>query len=834
MVSSTFKDLKEHRAALMKIIEDAGFKSVGMEHDSAKADVDVLESSLNMVRDSAAYVGVIGQKLGQIPICPDRNPDGLSVTELEFKEAVRLGRPILLFLMADDHPLTKADFELTAVKRKKLEAFRKRAKRMGPDSEINRVYAAFGSLDDFRAKASHAIHGLKDVFGKETHVKPLTAKDISVPPKLPTRAPKAPEKVKPPRKVGGRVPGPAEGGSHYVLFARIVGIDGRTANEIAGIQKVLLLLAKEIGFVRHQPSLYGRVYFGGDILDAIKGSESLLKKGAEKGVRLAIGISKGTLVPNQDLGLVCLQGPAISDAARLSELDDATNRVVVSTQVFDTFNRHPQSALFDFGEEKTGRVRESQSRYRQLHVSPGSTTGQTPNSKYTGYSEGQIVVYELVGSPEVNVDAKLDGLNRLRKSVMDVAGMLNLSSRMREGTLWYAPGGDGGALIFSGEASGGAAWELAKRLRDHCEGKVAIRMGIACGLIAVVPGCLPVGTGVLRAERCSLFPPAGRICLDRGFWEETVPSREKESWKPVPVEKDPRAFVLAPRGGDDDWAEIAARAALAEASESVRRSLEQFPELKRILTSSLKRGDSDDAKIISDLLSSLVQEDLNEILKLLWNSSKSSDQPQVRDGIQALMQKLPQIGVKEAWVRKVRQSLEHKPAGPGKMSGGSQAPQLRGGIVHVSDNVWMPSAELLKAAIYGGPCQWAAPGGNWPRGENVYHPSMVESAATDANQRLRELQEYVLRKAGPAKSSAQRNARIQAFLELELENQTPFYILLDEGDPLLGRLTASGNHPWKDALLMVRTEKELPPVNNLEKTEGYIKRILSILSTHKA
>jgi len=42
---------------------------------------------------------------------PARNPDGLSITELEFNEAMQLDRPILLFVMGDDHPVKKADVE---------------------------------------------------------------------------------------------------------------------------------------------------------------------------------------------------------------------------------------------------------------------------------------------------------------------------------------------------------------------------------------------------------------------------------------------------------------------------------------------------------------------------------------------------------------------------------------------------------------------------------------------------------------------------------------------------------------------------------------------------
>jgi hypothetical protein len=74
MVSSTFEDLSEHRSALIRAIKGQGLTDVAMENDSAKAGVDLIDSSLQMVRDSAAYVGIISHKYGQIPKCPGRNP----------------------------------------------------------------------------------------------------------------------------------------------------------------------------------------------------------------------------------------------------------------------------------------------------------------------------------------------------------------------------------------------------------------------------------------------------------------------------------------------------------------------------------------------------------------------------------------------------------------------------------------------------------------------------------------------------------------------------------------------------------------------------------------
>src|SRR4051794_13611879 len=108
MLSSTFTDLQEHRREVREVIGKLGFKPEDMESHGAHAEGNVIESSLQMVRDSAAYVGIISHRYGQVPVDPKLNPSGLSITELEFSEAMRLKRPILLFIMGDKHPVTKA------------------------------------------------------------------------------------------------------------------------------------------------------------------------------------------------------------------------------------------------------------------------------------------------------------------------------------------------------------------------------------------------------------------------------------------------------------------------------------------------------------------------------------------------------------------------------------------------------------------------------------------------------------------------------------------------------------------------------------------------------
>jgi tetratricopeptide (TPR) repeat protein len=156
MVSSTFTDLEAHRRELIGTILRHDLMPGAMEYGSVAPRLDVIEASLAMVRAASAYVGIISRKYGQIPVCQRRNPESLSLTELEFDEAQRLGRPILLFVMDAAHPVTEADVELDPDKRKRLTLFRERAKQQ-PGSAVQRIYVPFSSLPDFSTKAAHAV-----------------------------------------------------------------------------------------------------------------------------------------------------------------------------------------------------------------------------------------------------------------------------------------------------------------------------------------------------------------------------------------------------------------------------------------------------------------------------------------------------------------------------------------------------------------------------------------------------------------------------------------------------------------------------------------------------
>jgi hypothetical protein len=93
-ISSTFRDLKEHRAALKIALEKADYDVDGMERYPA-FDERPLDRCVQDVALCDAYILILAHRYGFRPDCPDGRP--LSITEREYEEATRRSRTTLAF-----------------------------------------------------------------------------------------------------------------------------------------------------------------------------------------------------------------------------------------------------------------------------------------------------------------------------------------------------------------------------------------------------------------------------------------------------------------------------------------------------------------------------------------------------------------------------------------------------------------------------------------------------------------------------------------------------------------------------------------------------------------
>lgn len=120
-VSSSFEDLREHRAAALRVLRQLGHEVVAME-DMVAGTVAPLAKVLDMVDRSEAYVGLFAWRYGYVPkaAAPGANrpvgaaaalpaiagavPGQTSITHYEYLRAKARGIPILAFLLDEKMP----------------------------------------------------------------------------------------------------------------------------------------------------------------------------------------------------------------------------------------------------------------------------------------------------------------------------------------------------------------------------------------------------------------------------------------------------------------------------------------------------------------------------------------------------------------------------------------------------------------------------------------------------------------------------------------------------------------------------------------------------------
>jgi hypothetical protein len=95
-VSSTYADLKDHRAAVCDVLAKMRYTHIAME-DYVARDARVRDECLRDVAACDIYLGIFGFRYGHTP--RDDNPEGLSITELEYRHAKALNKPRLLFVL---------------------------------------------------------------------------------------------------------------------------------------------------------------------------------------------------------------------------------------------------------------------------------------------------------------------------------------------------------------------------------------------------------------------------------------------------------------------------------------------------------------------------------------------------------------------------------------------------------------------------------------------------------------------------------------------------------------------------------------------------------------
>jgi hypothetical protein len=162
MISSTARDLPDHRREVMDACLSQGMFPIMMEHLPAE-DADAVEASLRMVDECDIYLGVIAFRYGYMPAGYD-----YSITEMEYRRAAERGIPRLIFLMDESHSqidLYRRGDEAyqVALKTQRLATFKEHL-------QSTYIVKFFNSPQDLRA---HAINALSFHRSAEIPAQPL-------------------------------------------------------------------------------------------------------------------------------------------------------------------------------------------------------------------------------------------------------------------------------------------------------------------------------------------------------------------------------------------------------------------------------------------------------------------------------------------------------------------------------------------------------------------------------------------------------------------------------------------------------------------------------------
>jgi hypothetical protein len=110
-VSSSFEDLKDHRASAIRVLRQLGHEVIAME-DMTAGSLAPLAKVLEMVDRSEAYVGIFAWRYGYAPqvgaesppVVAGATPGQTSVTDYEYLHAIERGLPVMAFLLDERWP----------------------------------------------------------------------------------------------------------------------------------------------------------------------------------------------------------------------------------------------------------------------------------------------------------------------------------------------------------------------------------------------------------------------------------------------------------------------------------------------------------------------------------------------------------------------------------------------------------------------------------------------------------------------------------------------------------------------------------------------------------
>jgi hypothetical protein len=158
-VSSTYSDLRECRSQVSVRLRKLDHKDVAMEYYSAKGQRPV-KKCLADVAACDLYIGIFAWRYGSVP--KKNNPKRLSITEMEYRQAKRLRKECLIFLV-DDKASWPVEF---------IDKNRARIEKLRQELCDEHCVAFFTSCDSLDSEVNTAVTGWDKRQGTGTPPRP--------------------------------------------------------------------------------------------------------------------------------------------------------------------------------------------------------------------------------------------------------------------------------------------------------------------------------------------------------------------------------------------------------------------------------------------------------------------------------------------------------------------------------------------------------------------------------------------------------------------------------------------------------------------------------------
>lgn len=175
-VSSSFEDLKEHRAAAIRVLRQLGHEVLAMEDMIAGVSAP-LAKVVEMVDRSEAYVGVFAWRYGYVPtpavptpaavppapapatfpVVKGATPGKTSITHYEYLRAVERKIPVMAFLLDENYPWPPHLIDGFDQTRAQAPANADQIHRLRQELQQERVVSWFSTPTDLEARVSAAV-----------------------------------------------------------------------------------------------------------------------------------------------------------------------------------------------------------------------------------------------------------------------------------------------------------------------------------------------------------------------------------------------------------------------------------------------------------------------------------------------------------------------------------------------------------------------------------------------------------------------------------------------------------------------------------------------------